>query len=96
MRGLDNIQLTQPVGTTYQYSNLNYSIAGLIVEKVSGQSYADYVTQHIFEPLDMRHSYASRAPALADGLSARAPLYVWPCLRTGVGRAAPQPSRRGI
>ena len=39
------------------------------MEKVSGQSYADYVTQHIFEPLNMRHSYASRAPALADGLS---------------------------
>ena len=61
--------LTQPVGATYQYSNLNFIIAGLIVEKVSGQSYADYVTQHIFEPLDMRHSYASQAPALADGLS---------------------------
>jgi len=70
VRGLNEIQLTQPVATTWQYSNLNYSIAGLIVEKVSGQSYADYVTQHIFEPLDMRHSYASRAPALADGLSA--------------------------
>jgi len=69
VRGLKKIQLTQPVGTTFQYSNINYSIAGLIVEKVSGQSYADYVTRHIFEPLDMRHSYASRAPALADGLA---------------------------
>jgi CubicO group peptidase (beta-lactamase class C family) len=69
VRGLDTIQLTQPVGITFQYSNLNWSIAGLIVEKVSGQSYVDYVTQHIFEPLDMRHSYASRAPALADGLA---------------------------
>jgi len=69
VRGLTIIQLTQLVGTTYQYSNINYSIAGLIVEKVSGQSYADYVTQHIFEPLEMRHSYASRAPALADGLA---------------------------
>jgi CubicO group peptidase (beta-lactamase class C family) len=69
VRGLDTIQPTQPVGRTYQYSNLNYMIAGLIVEKVSGQSYADYVTQHIFEPLDMLHSYASRAPALADGLA---------------------------
>ena len=69
VRGLDRIQLTHPVGTTYQYNNFNYIISGLIVEKVSGQSYADYVTQHIFEPLDMRHSYASRAPALADGLS---------------------------
>src|SRR3990172_4762049 len=69
VRGYNSIQLTQPVGATYQYSNLNFNIAGLIVEKVSGQSYADYVTQHIFEPLDMRKSYASRAPALADGLA---------------------------
>ena len=69
VRGLKKIQLTQPVGTTFQYSNINYSIAGLIVEKVSGQSYADHVTRHIFEPLAMRHSYASRAPALADGLA---------------------------
>ena len=69
VRGLTTIQLTQPVGTTFQYSNLNYNIAGLIVEKVSGQSYAEYMTQYIFEPLDMRHSYASRAPALADGLA---------------------------
>ena len=70
VRGLDTIQLTQPVGSTFQYSNVNFMIAGLIVEKVSGQSYAEYVTEHIFEPLDMRHSYASHAPALADGLAA--------------------------
>jgi len=69
VRGLDTIQLTQPVGVTFQYSNLNWSIAGLIVEQVSGQSYADYVTEHIFEPLEMRHSYASRTLALADGLT---------------------------
>jgi len=69
VRGLTEIRLTRPVGTTWQYSNLNYSIAGLIVEKVSGQSYADYITQHIFKPLDMRHSYTSHEPALADGLA---------------------------
>jgi len=69
VRGFNTVHLTQPVGTKFQYSNLNYDIAGLIVEKVSGQSYADYVTQYIFEPLDMRHSYASRSPALADGLA---------------------------
>jgi CubicO group peptidase (beta-lactamase class C family) len=71
VRGLDRIQLTQPVGKTYQYCNINFMIAGLIVEVVTGQSYADYVTERIFGPLDMRHSYASRAPALADGLAER-------------------------
>ncbi len=69
IRGFNTVQLTQPVGSTYQYSNINFGIAGLIVEKVSGQSYADYVTEHIFEPLNMRHSTLSRDSALADGLS---------------------------
>ena len=70
VRGLRNLELTQPVGQAYQYSNINYGIAGLIVEKVSQQSYADYVDQHIFQPLDMRHSFASEDSALADGLTA--------------------------
>lgn len=69
VREIDTIQPTQPVGSTYQYSNINFMIAGLIVEKASRQSYAEYVSQHIFEPLEMRHSYASHAPALADGLA---------------------------
>jgi CubicO group peptidase (beta-lactamase class C family) len=69
VRDFDTVHLTQPVGTTYQYSNINFGIAGLIVEKVSGQSYADYVTQYIIKPLDMSHSYLSHESALADGLS---------------------------
>lgn len=70
VRGLQDIGLREPVGGTYQYSNINYDIAGLIVEKVSGQSYADYISEHIFAPLEMHHSYASETPALADGLAA--------------------------
>ena len=68
-RGYGRIPLAHPVGATWEYSNANYNIAGLIVEKVSGQPYADYVIQNILEPLDMRHSYTSRTLALADGLS---------------------------
>ena len=33
------------------YSNLGYSILGLVIEKVSGMSYEDYCRQTIFEPL---------------------------------------------
>lgn len=69
VRQLDTIKLSHPVGSTYEYCNVNYMIAGLIMEKVSGQSYADYVTENIFEPLDMIHSYASRELALTDGLA---------------------------
>src|SRR5579863_8068891 len=41
-------------GTQWQYSNTNYVIAGLIVEKVSGQKLMDFLGQHIFRPLGMK------------------------------------------
>jgi CubicO group peptidase (beta-lactamase class C family) len=37
----------------YDYSNEGYDLAGLIVERVSGQSLLDYFTEHIFEPSGM-------------------------------------------
>jgi CubicO group peptidase (beta-lactamase class C family) len=38
-------------GTGRAYSNLGYSILGLVIEKVSGMSYKDYCNKSIFEPL---------------------------------------------
>jgi len=43
-------------GTTPAYSNYATSLAGYIVERVSGESFYDYVEKHIFAPLDMKHS----------------------------------------
>ena len=43
-------------GTTPAYSNYATSVAGYIVERVSGESFYDYVEKHIFAPLDMKHS----------------------------------------
>ncbi len=40
-------------GTQWQYSNTNFVIAGLIVEKVSGEKLMDFLTEHIFHPLGM-------------------------------------------
>jgi CubicO group peptidase (beta-lactamase class C family) len=41
-------------GTDWQYSNTNFVIAGLIVEKVSGESLLQFLSEHIFAPLDMK------------------------------------------
>lgn len=49
---------------------MNYDLLGLIIEATSGQSYAAYVQEHIFGPLDMRHSYwpsPIRSLRLRDG-----------------------------
>ncbi len=43
-------------GSTPAYSNYATALAGYIVERVSGESFDDYLDRHIFAPLDMRHS----------------------------------------
>ncbi len=49
----------QRPGTEINYSNYGYALAGHIVERVTGMSFTQYVTQHIFVPLGMtRTTYA--------------------------------------
>ena len=41
-------------GTEWQYSNTNFVIAGLIVEKASGEPLLQFLSEHIFAPLRMK------------------------------------------
>jgi CubicO group peptidase (beta-lactamase class C family) len=69
VRALRDAKLTQPVGTTWQYSNAaNYWTLGMIVQAVAGQPYETYIQQHVFDPLQLRNSYTSRADAEQHGL----------------------------
>jgi CubicO group peptidase (beta-lactamase class C family) len=43
-------------GTKWNYSNSGYVLLGYLIEKISGQSYADFVQQNIFSPLGMKDS----------------------------------------
>lgn len=45
-----------PPGEVPAYSNYATSVAGYIVQRVSGQPFNDYVEQHILKPLNMTHS----------------------------------------
>lgn len=69
VRALSTLKITRPVGVKCEYSNFNYNILGLIVEAMSGKSYADTIQKHIFDPLEMRHSYTSKAAARQNGLA---------------------------
>lgn len=46
-------------GTKWQYSNTNFVIAGLIVEKVSGQKLFEFLGEHVFHPLGMKSVWDS-------------------------------------
>ncbi len=45
-----------PPGRVPAYSNYATALAGYIVQRVSGESFEDYVERHIFAPLGMEHS----------------------------------------
>jgi CubicO group peptidase (beta-lactamase class C family) len=69
VRSLSTVKLTRPVGSKFDYNNTNYNILGLIIETVSGETYTDYIQNHIFNPLGMKHSYTSREIAKQNGLA---------------------------
>lgn len=61
-------------GTGFKYCNTGYILLGLIIEKISGIKYEDYIQQHILDPLNMKHTYfattnspANRAPGHFKG-----------------------------
>ena len=62
----------------WKYSNLAFTLAGMIVEAVSGETWAGYLQKHIFDPLAMNASSVDRQ---VDGLA------------TGYGRRMPDGSR---
>ena len=58
-------------GSTIFYNNYNFLPLGLIVERISGQDFVDYVQEHIFDPLGMEKSgyeYASLSGKTAEAV----------------------------
>jgi len=70
VRELAKIELIAPPGERYEYSNSNYVTLGMIIQAVTGQSYEAYIREHVFQPLDMQNSFASKTEAQQDGLAA--------------------------
>ncbi len=78
--------VNQPVsfepGTKMQYSNAGYVVLGLIIEKISGTSYYEYVSSHIFKPAGMDRTGSFELNQKVDDLA------------VGYTRMGPQGPRR--
>ncbi|WP_051467433.1 serine hydrolase domain-containing protein [Actinomadura oligospora] len=51
-------------GTGWKYSNTNYVLAGLIIEKVTGHPIADEITRRVIDRIGLRHTYFPAAHEL--------------------------------
>lgn len=56
VRNLADVKLDNPPGTTMSYSDLGFEIMGDIISKLSGESFEDYIQEHVFSPQGMKHS----------------------------------------
>lgn len=50
---INNSQLKFSPGETFAYSNVGYTMLGIIIEKVSGLEYEEFLKQHVFDPAGM-------------------------------------------
>ena len=53
-------------GAKYEYSNVNYTLLAMIIEKTTGKSYGEYIREHIFSVCGMDHSYSMEPGGLTS------------------------------
>ena len=66
-------------GRGYSYADINYILIGMIVEKVSGKTLYDEITQRILKPLKLDRTIPSNSlnlPEVANGYSKKKPMIV--------------------
>lgn len=64
---LAHLQPTKEFRAEYQYQNIMFMVAGLVIERITGQSWEDFTQTRIFNPLGMSQSFTNTAQAISQG-----------------------------
>jgi len=95
LKVFQSVYLKRPPGSSYEYSNTAFSLAGLLISRVSGMAYEEYIERNILTPLKMNRSAANPAKfeqlqvlnghnfGLEKGIPASAPIYSSEMLAAG-------------
>ncbi len=62
---MKKVHLNRPVGSSFEYSNMNYSLLGAIIENRTRKKFEDFMQDRIFSPLGMTNT--TLYPAVAAG-----------------------------
>lgn len=68
---LAQAELVLPSGARFHYSNLAFALLGIVVERVSGIPYQDYVRERLFEPVGLTRVSFEPEPPAAKGYLAQ-------------------------
>lgn len=75
-------------GTRFTYSNTNFVLLAMIIEKVTGLPYAEYMRTKFFEPLGMKHTYVfslKDSATATQSYQANGALWQYDCLEGTYG-----------
>ncbi len=53
---LETLDLLSQPGESFYYSNLNYDLLGLVIERVSGEPYEQFLDRRVFKPAGLAHT----------------------------------------
>ena len=53
VRQLSSVALVRKPGESFEYSNENWTVLGLLISELSGMPYSTYMQRHVFEPMGM-------------------------------------------
>ncbi len=70
VRTLIGAELVSAPGQKYQYATINYDVLGLLIEKLSGMTYEEYIAQNVLSPMGLTDTHMVRdygPDALATG-----------------------------
>ncbi|WP_423605499.1 serine hydrolase [Sphingomonas sp. MS122] len=71
MRGLRFLRPVRGFRTGYDYDNILYIVAGVLIERISGKSWRAFVTERLLAPLGMTDAVASRELLRTDNVAGR-------------------------
>jgi len=72
LEGLDIFKddtLRTPPGEKYSYSSYGWNLLSAVVEGASGEQFLAYMQEHVFRPLDLRHTVADYTDSIITGRS---------------------------
>ncbi|MHA6252963.1 serine hydrolase domain-containing protein [Oceanobacillus sp. CAU 1775] len=69
VRALIEIELDSEPGKVYQYATINYDILGLIIEKVTDDTYENFMEEAIIKPLGLNNTYLFRTDEMNNQMT---------------------------
>jgi len=70
-KGVQHLKKSYPFRSGYDYNNTLYAVAGLVIEKITGQKFEDFITKTLLEPLGMMDSVMGMSRVKTDNIAGR-------------------------